>query len=383
MNCKNIVTAVMAFSVAAASFAFLPSDNMSLSGMFQVAQVSAVDSVSITEKGSGFENAYVEWSDVSGAEGYNVYYRDASGSSFVQLDTELIRKYNDCWRADAVGLKEGSYTLKVVPVAGGKEDTSKAAETAVINVEANDRSGFGWVNGTSSGAYNEDGTLKENAVVLYITEDTKDTVSLDVVTSSKGTSTNAVGLQNILNLYKKGYETRPLDIRVIGTITDPSVLEGGDLVVSGNGDSKRLSCGITIEGIGEDALFNGFGIRLKNLSNCEIRNMGIMLVDSSEGDNYSLQQSCDHIWIHNCDSFYGMAGGDADQAKGDGALDCKKSTYITFSYNHFWDNGKCNLLGLSENTTEGLYISYHHNWYDHSDSRRSGLCKAKEPQPLH
>jgi hypothetical protein len=26
-------------------------------------------------------------------------------------------------------------------------------------------------------------------------------------------------------------------------------------------------------------------------------------------------------------------------------------------------------LGLSEDTTEGLYITYHHNWYDHSDSR--------------
>ncbi len=50
-------------------------------------------------------------------------------------------------------------------------------------------------------------------------------------------------------------------------------------------------------------------------------------------------------------------------------MDCKKSTYITFSYNHFWDSGKSNLLGLSENTTIGLYITYHHNWYDHSDSR--------------
>ena len=55
--------------------------------------------------------------------------------------------------------------------------------------------------------------------------------------------------------------------------------------------------------------------------------------------------------------------------KGDGSLDCKKSTYVTFSYNHFWDSGKCNLLGLSEGTTSDLYITYHHNWYDHSDSR--------------
>jgi pectate lyase len=94
-----------------------------------------------------------------------------------------------------------------------------------------------------------------------------------------------------------------------------------------------------------------------------------MNCDSSEGDDVGLQQDNDHIWVHNCDLFYGNAGSDADQIKGDGSMDCKKSTYITFSYNHFWDNGKCNLLGLSEGTTTGLYITYHHNWYDHSDSR--------------
>ncbi|MDP4272478.1 MAG: T9SS type A sorting domain-containing protein, partial [Bacteroidota bacterium] len=87
------------------------------------------------------------------------------------------------------------------------------------------------------------------------------------------------------------------------------------------------------------------------------------------GDDFGLQQDTDHIWVHNCDMFYGNAGSDADQIKGDGALDCKGSTYVTFSYNHFWDNGKCNLLGLSEGTTTGLYVTFHHNWYDHSDSR--------------
>ena len=126
---------------------------------------------------------------------------------------------------------------------------------------------------------------------------------------------------------------------------------------------------VTFEGIGNDATANGWGIRVKNAQNVEIRNIGFMNVDSDEGDNVSLQQDNKYIWVHNCDFFYGHAGSDKDQAKGDGALDCKKSTFITFSYNHFWDNGKSNLLGLSEGTTDGLYITYHHNWYDHSDSR--------------
>ena len=369
-NLKKILSAVSALALSATSMATavpfsvqaepVLSNEVNYSTGVDILASSA--SVSVIEASGAEESAYVKWGAVTGAAGYNVY---CDGK---QIDSMLIRQYADCFRADAVGIKAGTHTLKIVPVINGKEDASKAAEKSVTSTSY-DRTGFGWVNGTSSGAYNEDGTLRDGAVVLYVTEDTKNTVSLDVVTDGKGKTVSATGIQNILTAYKKGYDSRPLDIRIIGEVTDPAALEGGDLLIKGNSDTKRLSCGITIEGIGEDATVNGFGIRLANVSNVEIRNLGVMLVDSSEGDNYTLQQSCDHVWVHNCDSFYGMAGGDADQAKGDGALDCKKSTYITFSYNHFWDNGKCNLLGLSEDTTEGLYITYHHNWYDHSDSR--------------
>ena len=323
--------------------------------------------------GSGLESAYIEWESVDGATGYNAYIRSENTNHYKQLDNELIRRYKDgtssYWRADAVGLKAGQYVFKVVPIVDGKEDTSKQLESETIIVQAHDRTGFAWVDGETTGAYNIDGTLKENANILYITEETKDTVSLEVQTSSSGKTETAQGLQNILNLYKKGYDETPLVIRVIGKVTDPATLDGGDIVISGNSSDKRINCGITLEGIGEDATLYGYGIRIKNATNVEVRNIAVMLTDSSEGDNIGLQQENDHIWVHNCDFFYGEAGSDSDQAKGDGALDCKKSTYVTFSYNHFWDSGKSNLLGLSEDTTDGLYITYHHNWYDHSDSR--------------
>ena len=357
------VTATSALPVAA-DYDAAPLDAASWDGIMTTASTA---SVTFTAAQGTLESAYAEWNAVSGATDYHVYVK--SGSSYTLVDNMLVRQYPTCFRVDVPGLAAGSYQLKVVPVIGGKEDESKAGETAALNVEAHDRSGFGFVEGTSSGAYNEDGTLRENAVVLYVTEKTKDTVSMDVVTSSKGATTNAVGIQEILDLLKKGYDTRPVCIRIVGMVTDPAVTEGGDLVISGSSDSKRYSAGLTIEGIGADATLNGFGVRLKNVSNVEVRNIGFMNCNSSEGDDCGLQQSTDHIWVHNCDFFYGDAGSDADQAKGDGALDCKKSTYITFSYNHFYDNGKCNLLGLSEGTTDDLYITYHHNWYDHSDSR--------------
>ena len=335
--------------------------------------VSAASSnaISITDSEGWLESAYIKWNPVSYADSYNVYVIQNGTST--QLDNELIRLYKDdngnyYYRADAVGLASGSYTMKVIPVVNGSESSTYAATTSTLSVTSHDRSGFAFSQGTSSGAYEEDGTLNSDAVVLYITEETKDTVTLDVTTSSKGSTTTGTGLQNILNLYKKGYDSRPLDIRIIGQITDFDTMEGGDIVISGSSSSNRISCGITVEGIGDDATADGWGLRIKNASDVEVRNLGFMNCDSDEGDDVGLQQNNDHIWVHNCDFFYGNAGSDADQLKGDGALDTKTSTYVTHSYNHFYDTGKTNLQGMkSESTTN--YITYHHNWYDHSDSR--------------
>lgn len=351
-------TVACSASVSAQAISVTPADNVNITA------AASTSSVSITNASGYAEGAFAEWSAVSGASGYNVY---ADGT---QIDSMLIRQYPSCFRADAVGLKAGTHTLKVVPVISGKEDTSKAAEKSVT-VTAYDRSGYGWINGTSSGAYNEDGTLKSNAVVVYITEETKDSAEAEMLTGKKTSegkdeTITVTGFQNILTQLKKNTDTRPYCFRLVGNIKTPSTNDKGDIMVDCN---SKYTAGITVEGIGNDTTCNGFGIRVKNCTNVEIRNLGFMNCNSDEGDNVGLQQGNDHVWVHNCDMFYGDAGSDADQVKGDGALDCKKSTYVTFSYNHFWDNGKCNLLGLSENTNDGLYITYHHNWYDHSDSR--------------
>ncbi|WP_458449353.1 pectate lyase family protein [Fibrobacter sp.] len=318
--------------------------------------------VTLGDAGGWLESAYAQWAS-DGSDSYNVYY-SGNGKSNVKVDAELVRKYGSTWRVDVPGLKAGDYTLKIVGVKGGKEGAS--ATTKTLSVKAHDRSGFAFANGRVPGAYKADGTLKDGAVVLYITESTKNTVTMDVATSSKGTKTTCKSFQGILNCYKKGYETTPLDLRLVGNVTDSDSLVQGDMVID---LGKSETSYVTVEGVGPDATVNGWGIRVKNAQNVEIRNLGIMNVNSDEGDNVGLQQNNQYVWVHNCDFFYGDAGSDKDQVKGDGALDCKLSSYITFSYNHFWDNGKSNLLGLKEGTNDGYYITYHHNWYDHSDSR--------------
>lgn len=316
--------------------------------------------VQINEAAGWLESAFVKWQPVSNAQTYNVYYT-GNGQVDKKIDDQLIRSYGSYYRADVPGLKAGTYTIKVKPVISGAEGTGST--TSNLTVAAQDRNGFAFDGGRVPGGYNADGTPKTGAIILYITQNTKNTISMDIT----GASANpCVGLQNILYAIKKGKDTRPFIIRLIGNITDMTVMEGGDVVIE---NANNASSYVTIEGVGTDAVANGWGVRLKTASNIEVSNIGFMNCNSTAGDNVGMQQDNDHIWVHNCDLFYGNAGSDADQIKGDGALDNKSSTYITLSYNHFWDNGKASLLGLSEGTTTGLYITYHHNWFDHSDSR--------------
>jgi pectate lyase len=314
----------------------------------------------ITKSSGWLESAFVEWSPVAGADSYNVYYT-GGGQIDKKIDTQLIRSYGTYFRADVLGLSAGDYTITIKPVTASIEGTGTT--TATLTVLAHDRNGFAFQGGHIPSAYNINGTPKTGAVIIYVTQNTKNTVSLTVT----GATTNpCVGLQNILYGFKKGKDNRPLIVRLIGNITDLDVMDGGDIVIE---NANNANGSITFEGVGNDAVTNGWSVRVKGMTNLEVRNLGAMNCNSTAGDDFGLQQANDHIWIHNNEMFYGDAGSDADQVKGDGAMDVKLSTYVTISYNHFWDNGKSSLLGLSENTTSGYYITYHHNWFDHSDSR--------------
>ncbi len=316
--------------------------------------------VTINESDGWLESAYVKWAPVAGATSYNVYY-SGNGITNKQIDTQLIRSYGTYFRADVLGLAAGTYTIRVAPVISGVEGT--ATTTGSLTVLAHDRNGFAFNGGRVPGAYKADGTPKDGAVILYITQNTKNTISMTVTGAN---SNPCVGLEAIMEAFGKGYDTRPLIVRLIGNITDYAVMADGDILIT---NKQNASSYITCEGVGDDAVCNGWSFRVKGASNVEIRNLAAMNCNSTAGDDFGLQQDNDYVWVHNCDMFYGDAGSDADQVKGDGAMDIKGSTYVTISYNHFHDNGKSSLLGLSENTTTGLYVTYHHNWFDHSDSR--------------
>ena len=321
----------------------------------------------ITEASGWLETAYVKWTPVTGATGYNVYVKSASASdsAYVQLDDELIRKYPSYMRADAVGLKAGDYVMKIVPLNNGKENTAAAIVSDKLTVKSHDRSGFTFSSNSpvknGVGAYNNDGTLKSDASVLYVTEANKNTVKMKIG------NTEYTGVAAITQAIKAKNNCQPVAIRIIGQVT-LSGLACKD-VSSAYAIGVKGASNVTFEGIGDDATLYEAGVAVFQSTGIEVRNLGLMnWGGGGDGDGISLKQSVG-VWVHNNDVFYGNAGSDGDQAKGDGSMDLKdNSQYVTVSYNHFWDSGKMSLCGMKSESGEN-WITYHHNWFDHSDSR--------------
>jgi len=364
-----------------------------------------------------------------------VEYANALDRNFVEIDKELIRVTdNNLIRADVVGISEGDYILRVT------KDNGIILESDILNVGSYDRSGYAHfeyekdntgVNVNDGiGAYTNNGTLKENAKVLYVTDDTKNSVKLTIE------GKEYEGLLNILNAQQ--YSTVPLDVRILGsiktvqwnkkealvdenkeaymvgsdgkiykeTLTDDQIIEYGinsysDDLAKGitklNGLSSKASYSkkeydsawnngnvksaqnLTVEGIGNDATLFQWGFTWKACKSLEVRNL---IFDDYTEDACGIEGSVSstnienfaegHIWVHNNVFEQGVNNWDItmeqDKHEGDGATDLKKIAFITLSYNHYHNNHKTGLVG-GGNTQLTSCITFHHNWYEKCSSR--------------
>jgi pectate lyase len=353
-----------------------PSNETSSVSVSSVVSSSASSSqeapAGIKEEGGLLEAAFMSFNPISGAEGYQGFVKAEDSNEWTGLDNQLIRNYGSYYRVDALGLKAGHYRLKIAPVIGGQVKEEMALVSNVLDAKGHLRAGFGFKGGDASGAYNSDGTLKADTKVIYITKDNINTVSANILTSAaKNKYTTCTGLDEIIySGLKKGQETSPYDFRIIGTIEAASFIQSKsgktNMLYFDNGMNGK---GVTIEGVGNDATFYGVQALIKDSNNVEMRNLGFMLSQSDEKDEIGIEQDNKHIWVHNNDIFYGMPGSDSDQKKGDGSCDLKQTDYATVSFNHFFDSGKACLLESSVKAGVNNHVTYHHNWFDHSDSR--------------
>ena len=269
--------------------------------VMSVMTLTASAAFQINKAEGWLESLYATFSFYDGADTYNVYVKGGQYSAYTKIDGQLIRSYGTYGRADAVGLKAGTYSIKVVPVVKGAEVTASAAEATGLVVKNYSREGYAHYNATAGiGAYNNDGTLKSGARVIYVTKANAKTVELSM-SVGKGEETRT-GIQDIIQAYEKGTETRPLAIRVIGCLKKADMPELGSSAIGLQVKGKGQDMNLTIEGIGDDATMHGFGVLVRACKYVELRNFAVMMHPE---DGISFDTDNEHVWGHNLDVFYG------------------------------------------------------------------------------
>jgi len=371
--------------------------------------------------------AYLEWDAIDSASGYKVYAKDSESDSYLSVDSELI----DGTKAYVKGLAKGKAFFKIVPVIDNIEDISKQiiANREVIDTDRDGYAGFDY-SSFGTGAYKSDGHLKDDALVIYVDDTNKNTVSYS----------SYIGLVRILqNQYRIN---RPLDIRIKGRIAsnifkykrfnpsvsgdNPSIRDSSDyentfetsytnlnnlrfkFFGSDSSDLKAFYSGlntgfafdysaktsykdtdsyfsmcdvsgcsdITLEGIGGDAEIFQWGLTFSKCSNIEVKNLTFTDYQedacSFQGESNSNINNYRNFFVHNCVFNKGKNNFDLsqeqDKGDGDGSTDIKYLRGVTLSYNTYNLTHKTGLIG-GDKSQLTMDVSFHHNFYNQDKAR--------------
>ena len=363
-----VLTAVLAFN------AFTPFD----AEVPQNAAVSAYAQAAVAEYGGWHESAYIIWNNDDKPTEAKVYYKKSTDSTYTQIDSELIRPTADGGRADIVGIAKGSYDIKVETADGA------VLEQKNVEVSAYDRSGYAHFNYNSGvGAYNDDGTPKSDADIIYVTNATKNTVEYN-------------GKKGIANILADGTKLKnPLIVRIIGKVdtqtrdkdgTKTTDSVNGVVAINGLQDvawdddsyfnmlDVEAGSNITVEGIGTDASVEKWGFTFKRSSSIEVRNLHFALYpeDACSFIGDQKKGECRNIWLHNCtfdkgENKYDLTN-EKDKGDGDGSTDIVWSQYVTVSGNRFNDCHKTSLNGNGDSVKQ-YNITWHHNYFNNCGAR--------------
>ena len=302
--------------------------------------------------GGWFEEAFVEFDSSKLGNNVKVSYAQSGSSEYTAVDGQLIRGT----RVDILGLKGNTeYNISLTG--------SNGSASCKIKTMAFDRSGYAhWNSSEGVGAYNNDGTLKSGVTVIYVTNDNKDTISYG-------------GKTGLFNIFAS--EPSNVDFRLIGTIDVPGGAKANDGQQNDGSNMLYMKGGknVTVEGIGTDANLNKWGFDMKHSTSCEVRNLWLgQYPDDGISVSGGSSSKSSRIWIHNntiekgYNAYAGNGIVDDDKADGDGSTDLKWVENVTVSYNIYKDCHKTSLVGGAA-SHEQDWITYHHNWFNNTESR--------------
>ncbi len=350
-----------------------------LMSAFNLGILNAYGATASLSKAYGwYEAIHLEWSNDSNASSATVSYKLSDESVYTDIDSELVRQNGSGGVADIVGITKGVYDVKIT--------TSQGTVLTKTNIPVanHDRSGYGHF-GLSGGlgGYNNDGTPKDNAQIVYVDNSNKNTVTLG-------------SYEGLVDIVKNASSSKPLIVRIIGKVdtqtrdsdgTKTTDINNGVIALEGLTD-KELSAdsyfnmldvseksNITIEGIGEDACIEKWGFTFAKCNSIEIRNLTFQKYPedacSFEGSSSS-NSKYKNYWVHNN---YFKAGenkydltDEQDKGEGDGSSDFKGCRNITYSYNVFENCHKTSLHGGSDSSLQ-YNSTWHHNYFNNCSSR--------------
>ncbi len=352
----------------------------------------------------------------SDSESITAQYSIANQNNWINVDDQLIRVVDGQTRIDVIGLTPANYDLKVVIA-------NKDVVLEDIAVEAYDRSGYAHFNYDKGiGAYDDDGTLKDGTLVIYVTDENKNNISNDAYVYSEADHSMTpvsidkyfeAGTEKSIGYFLNNRQYTDKDtygvkaacddygavaIRIVGKVnaevsgTMDSAISGltaYDSTANGGsvGDNGRMArmtdaYNLTIEGIGEDAQIFGWGFHfianngtetqygVHEGESFEVRNIHFENYPEDavgmEGQGDTISVPVQRCWVHDNVFMpgYAVSPAESDKAEGDGSCDFKRGYYYTFSYNYLEGCHKTNLIGSSDGVQQ-YYISMHHNmWYN-------------------
>ena len=193
-------------------------------------------SLTITNSMAYSEGCAIEANLIKGTSisDYNALYKKANETTYQAIDKDLIRLKGNTIRVDFVGLTSGTYDLKLEY----NGNTYSSAQVNNVEILSYDRSGYAHFKNESVGAYNNDGSLKSDTVVVYVSDATKNTVTATIAGKTY------IGISAIIKALKDS--NVPLDIRILDEIQAQQWAYINDKSVYGTGSTPTRNANLDL-----------------------------------------------------------------------------------------------------------------------------------------